>query len=457
MKKSKLILPVLAPAMLLAGSLLASNTYAVETGMRIEAKKNNATCEIYQNGSGSYAHVYDPCDATLGSYDSENSTLTLGAGMEGYSLMIRGVYGDGNVTLKSTEDVNLDGILTYRDLVYNNAGKTIVTAGISSYGETLNDEGNLIVEAGTLTVNGTTHFEGAVINDGILNVGGGLTYIDSITLNGGELNATRTIYADDLTVDGGDLSIQDGNLGIAHKIEIKDGSIDSKSTTGNVGITFRADNASYIQTGGSVAIEGNGGIMQDGIQGFQTGSNTVTISDGTLTIKNIPDGINLKNNSVINFNGGTTKIENAKTHAIWIQGSEAPKDAIRFAEGVGIKEEGISVFWDNGDYATKSQAGIYAPEVVTITSGYDYDEEEGAPDIPSDVTPGDDDEDAPGSAGEEEEEESDVKVPDTGTLEDAKTSGALSIFAASTFILLSVIALATAHKKHAAGHFKYDK
>ncbi|MBR2658455.1 hypothetical protein IKD57_00970 [Candidatus Saccharibacteria bacterium] len=452
MKKQKLILPMLAPAMILAGGLLANNTYATETGMRIEAKKAGVvTCEIYQNGDGSFIHIFDPCDASFGSYDSDSSTLTLGAGIEGYSLQILGVYSDGNVTLKSTEGVNLDGILTDRDLVYDNAGKTITTTGLGSFGETLNDDGNLIVEAGTLTIesdnNSSTSFEDVIINDGVLNIGGGFINASSITLNGGELNATRTIYTDDLTVNGGDLTMQDDTIGIANKIEIKDGSITAKSTGENIGITFRKNNASYVQTGGAVEIEGNGGTMQDGIRGFMTGSNTITISDGTLTIKNVSEGINLKNNSVINFNGGTTKIEKTKTHAIWIQGPEAPKDAIRFAEGVGIKEEGISVFWDNGDYATESQAGIYAPEVVTITSGYDHDEEEGAPDIPSDVTPSDD----------EDSKKSDVKVPDTGASTNSEKGGALSIFAASTFILLSVIALATAHKKHASGHFKYDE
>lgn len=53
-------------------------------------------------------------------------------------------------------------------------------------------------------------------------------------------------------------------------------------------------------------------------------------------------------------------------------------------------------------------------------------------------------------------EEEDVVVPNTGAMNQSE-GGALAIFTATTFIILSVITMIGIHKKHTSGHFKYDK
>ena len=432
MKKSKLILPVLAPAMVLAGSLLANNTYAAETGLRIDVTDSSSnTCEIYQFGVEPFNSLNAACEESYGSYDPETSTLTIGEGSNGKTVYIYGVSADGSVTVKRDGEIHLTELHSTRELEFDFESEAKDNMPLFD---------DLLIEEIVGDGEDADHLPGSfTLKSGDFHLAKSTTFAD-VVLEKGNLSSDDYITVDSIEIKkGASLNINNGSLLVNESAKVSGGSLAILGGESAAhAITLSGEEASFSMTDGTVVLEGANVMNSHGIgsnAGNKNGNQSFTISGGKISMKNYNYGIKFSRAGEATFNGGTATFEEMSGQAVLIAGKDKDlSKAISLGKDMTISEAD-SIYYKEG--VLQNEAGIKGKGDITITK-----------------KAADDDEDAPGSAGDDEE--SDVKVPDTGTLEDAKTSGALSIFAASTFVLLSVIALATAHKKHAAGHFKFD-
>ena len=438
MKKTKLLTPLALSAAVFAGGLLSSNTYAEEAGIRIEAQSSNSTCEIYQAGGGSYIHLYDQCDSSLGSY--ENSVLTLGNLTEDYEIHINAAYLEEPITVKtqnaSTTIKNLSS--TGRHLVFDLATKELNTTmdiSASYYDDDYHHHtGNIEAKSGTINANQGFYADKLTVDGATVTTSS--NSISNLEMKSGSLTTNSVISGKTLSVTGGIMTMNNNNVNMSDSVTISGGKINIEKGSLALGSA-----TAFTMSGGELNIDGKSVADSYGIGQPKNGATTsfnFTISGGNINIKNADYGINSRGSlTKLNFNGGTTKIENSSKYAILVDAfADTVKDAIVFGTGMGIKEEGISVFHrDKYNYAS-SDTGIVAPEVVTITK---VDKKDGGDDKSGD-----------------KDGEADIKVPDTGAIS-SKEGGALAVFTVTTFIILSTIAVAGVHKKHVSGHFKYDK
>ncbi len=411
MKKTKFLAPLALTAAIAAGGFIGGNTYAAGglEDIRIVHDAGNGqyeSCYLYTTSSNS---AYTACDSSEGSFNTADNIITLGVLADNaYALNIDGTS-QNPITIKATNDLDIN-ISSYSDIILD-LGENELSA--RTYANINNEGGTLTLKSGTFS----SVFSkcNIVINGGTFNT---LTEthatIDNLTINGGTYSSSKDIFLyGNMKVTGGVLSASN--------------------------IIINANNTSLEISGGEVNLANGYSAISSSLE-----NTTLTISGGKLNIKNSKNGIRLYRNSVINFNGGVTTIENAPTYAIVIEHAADAENDIKFATGMGIKEPHTYVFWtdDTFDAAYANQTGIVTnSKTVTIAEGYTVNKFKGWEIGTVDF----DDDDSP------------VKVPDTGANSNEEGGNALAIFAASTFVVLGVFALAIALKIHAAGHFKFDK
>lgn len=161
----------------------------------------------------------------------------------------------------------------------------------------------------------------------------------------------------------------------------------------------------------------------------------ITVNDGQIEINGFEIGLegevqNLRQD--VRFNGGVTSIKNSAKLAFSITSIVPPSgDDLIFGNNMGIEEKGVTMLEREGEIDGYYIYEKYIPAVAKATI--------------KNLAESDD-----------SDNESDIKVPDTGTI-NSKEGGALAIFTATTFIILETITAVGIYKKHTSGHFKYDK
>jgi hypothetical protein len=417
MKKVKFLTSLSLSAIMIAGGLLGNNTYASDDWQAVKISYDTdgqySECSFYDTS------LYpDYCNNEVGTFDVSQNTLTLNnIGENALTLSINGTFSTP-ITIKTNNDININ-IFAQSDIILDlGEHRLFPNDGMSA----VNVDTNLTVKSGNISVKSFTA-NNIVINGGNVTILSSLMPWDSFAMNGGIASIEASSF---LT---GNVTITNGTL-----------------NSGEISIV--KDNGKFEMTGGTVTIEKKDDIHKDeGISAFWY-NNKVIISGGKLHIKNFETGIKTlgslgrHDDNTITFDGGETIIENASKYAVYADDNADPENSIVFGEDMGIKEPDTYVFWRKR--TVYHDSGIVPNgNTVTIAKGYGYEKKE------IDNTPG-------GDSADDKEEEADVKVPDTGVI-NSKEGGALAIFTATSFIILSVITMIGIHKKHTSGHFKYDK
>lgn len=419
MKKAKYLAPLAVPTMVLAGGLFGNSTYAAGLSSVYlyypSAEGNSTTCYLLAPSSSSN---HTMCGSDVGSYDSTTNTVTLGnTGEAVLNIVAPTDTTPDAVTIKATQNQALNYISSSADLIFD-IGEYKMTTSSS-----ITSTGDITVKSGSYSVS----------TSGTKN----------LTIDSGSYYSNDKIMStyDNLIVNGGSYSSNTGMIWINDSIKVTGGTVSGKEIT-----LSSINDTKFELTGGTVNLETDGLVA---ISGYGDNKTEVVISGGELNIKGANHGITLEGSeSTISFNGGTAKFTNVPTYAVHIDGNTNSENAIKFGQGIGIKEDHTYVFWTDDTFTDnyKNLTGIVSKyDTVTITNGYTVNKFKGW-DI------GEIDDFDPDSTDEDG-----VKVPDTGVSINSEEGGALSIFAVSTFVILSIIALATTFKKRSAGHFKFDK
>lgn len=344
MKKAKYLAPLAVPAMVLAGGLFGNSTYAAGPSSVYlyysSAEENPSTCYLLAPNNTSN---YTMCESSVGSYNSETNTVTLGnTGEATLNIVVPSDATSDAVTIKATQNQSLNYITSAADLILD-IGEYELTTNSS-----LSTTKDVTVKSGSYNIS----------TSGAKN----------LTINAGNYYSNDKIMStyDNLIINGGSYSSKSGNIWINNNIKVTGGKLTAKQI-----VLSSTDNNKFELTGGTVDIQTDDFVA---ISGYGDNKTEVVISGGELNIKGANNGITLEGSeSTISFNGGTAKFTNVPTYAVHIDGNTNSENAIKFGQGMGIKEDHTYVFWTDDTFTDnyKNLTGIVSKyDTVTITNGY---------------------------------------------------------------------------------------
>ena len=366
-------------------------------------------------------HTTNICDPSIATFEDNDGAHILTINSDNMEYMVNFSSDDRgddgyNLTIKASRDVS--------DIMLCGSGGNMFTFDLGE-GHTFNGITNtcnsvdVVIKSGTIN-DRVGHIYDFVIDGGVYNNSGTFAKSRNFVMNGGEVNITSQDfypYNGQYVINKGSkltLDARYGTTGITGKVIINGGTVEATDfrVVGDLEINGGVTNLKRLY------------VTQD-----------FTINKGQLAITcdnqlcrrtlNYPSPVQV---GEAFFNGGITTIysNEESTYAILTD------NGLNLGLGVKILEDGVTI--EKGEVYGNDyeQEYISATSVVTIAGANDPD--------PSDDT----------------DDESDIKVPDTGTI-NSKEGGAFAIFAMSTSVILAIIGLATHLKNRNKDHYVLDK